>query len=177
MKKFEKEQEPTLKYKSGKISMATTAVLEDWKPTTILCPKCGGKHTAFNTMCVLTTYPEQYQYICSDCGHRWTGFEANKIPPVTNWPDLEPAIAVEPLNYGWICPKCGRVYSPTTSQCLFCGGAYSPNIVYCGPNNGTKAVYDTITMSNTIDNSKANATQNTQSNNLKYESFMKQHGE
>lgn len=24
---------------------------------------------------------------------------------------------------GWICPKCGRVYSPFTSSCSFCGNA------------------------------------------------------
>lgn len=23
---------------------------------------------------------------------------------------------------GWECPKCGRVYSPSTSMCRFCGG-------------------------------------------------------
>lgn len=22
---------------------------------------------------------------------------------------------------GWICPKCGRVYSPFTSKCSYCG--------------------------------------------------------
>lgn len=24
-------------------------------------------------------------------------------------------------NYGWICPKCGTVYSPTTIECYKCG--------------------------------------------------------
>ena len=24
-------------------------------------------------------------------------------------------------QYGWVCPKCGHVYSPTTSTCMFCG--------------------------------------------------------
>ena len=24
-------------------------------------------------------------------------------------------------HQGWICPKCGRVYSPTTEMCLYCG--------------------------------------------------------
>lgn len=26
------------------------------------------------------------------------------------------------LNYGWICPKCGRVYAPNQEMCLYCGG-------------------------------------------------------
>ena len=26
------------------------------------------------------------------------------------------------IHYGWVCPKCGRVYSPTTVKCLYCGG-------------------------------------------------------
>ena len=26
------------------------------------------------------------------------------------------------VNYGWICPKCGRVYAPTQTMCLYCGG-------------------------------------------------------
>ena len=24
------------------------------------------------------------------------------------------------IQYGWVCPKCGRVYSPTTALCLAC---------------------------------------------------------
>lgn len=110
------------------------------------CPKCGSTHTEIDVSCVLTTYPPQYRYECIDCNHIWTGFGEAKIGPITSWPDLEQGVSVEPLNYGWICPKCGRVYSPSTSQCLFCGGTYSPNIVYCGPNNGTKEVFDTITV-------------------------------
>ena len=23
---------------------------------------------------------------------------------------------------GWVCPRCGRVYSPSTSMCSYCGG-------------------------------------------------------
>lgn len=38
--------------------------------------------------------------------------------------------AVNPYNgmfgqQGWICPKCGRVYSPFTQMCLYC----KPNTV------------------------------------------------
>lgn len=24
------------------------------------------------------------------------------------------------FNYGWICPKCGNVYSPQTTECYNC---------------------------------------------------------
>lgn len=24
------------------------------------------------------------------------------------------------INQGWECPKCGRVYSPTTPMCFYC---------------------------------------------------------
>jgi len=34
-------------------------------------------------------------------------------------------------NMGWECPKCGRVYSPTTSMCAFCAGS-QPYIITCG---------------------------------------------
>ena len=28
---------------------------------------------------------------------------------------------------GWICPKCGRVYSPITSMCWYCGNEVVTN--------------------------------------------------
>lgn len=29
---------------------------------------------------------------------------------------------IGPISYGWVCCKCGRVYSPTQEMCLYCGG-------------------------------------------------------
>ena len=148
--------------------------LEHWVEGGKPCPKCGSFHTQKNIAMCLTTYPCQYQFRCKHCFHEWTGHE-----------NYDGGLAYQPkpenLNpyreYGWICPKCGRVYSPSTSQCFHCGGGLSPNIVYCGPNNGTKDTLDTITISNTANSSKIKATQSTQSNNSKYESFIQQHGE
>ncbi len=35
---------------------------------------------------------------------------------------INPFIGLSGLfgQQGWICPKCGRVYSPTTPMCLYC---------------------------------------------------------
>ena len=33
---------------------------------------------------------------------------------------------------GWVCPKCGRVYSPSTPMCYNCGG--NATQVYASPN-------------------------------------------
>lgn len=57
-------------------------------------------------------------------------------PQPGDWP-LSPTPCDPPstLNYGWICPKCGKVNAPHRNFCD-CSGGYSPNIVYC---NGTSA--------------------------------------
>ena len=112
------------------------------------CPKCGSRHVYVDPSCILTSYPAQYRFICADCDHVWASSQESKIGPITSWPNLEPGIAVEPLNYGWICPKCGRVYSPSTSQCFYCGGGSSPNFVYCrtNPARSTKDIMDNISI-------------------------------
>ena len=130
MRELENRPEFTPKYKNGKTSVATTAVLENWEPATILCPKCGGKHTAFNTMCVLTTFPEQYQYMCSDCGHRWTDYKAQPLGSIQSWPDLEYEDVTLVGQMGWICPKCGGVFAPHMNYCTNCTQPKAPNIVY-----------------------------------------------
>lgn len=36
-------------------------------------------------------------------------------------------------NYGWICPKCGRVYSPYTDECCACNmgkSYYEPTVTF-----------------------------------------------
>lgn len=43
--------------------------------------------------------------------------------------------AINPFNgmfgqQGWICPKCGRVFSPFTSMCLYCSKGTSTSTSY-----------------------------------------------
>lgn len=45
----------------------------------------------------------------------------------------EESNVINPFNgmfgqQGWICPKCGRVFSPSTSMCLYCSKGTSATI-------------------------------------------------
>ncbi len=40
-----------------------------------------------------------------------------------------------PPQEGWVCPKCGRVYSPTTFMCYYCGE--EEKVTYTTNTNGT----------------------------------------
>ena len=36
----------------------------------------------------------------------------------------QPALSVT-YSAGWICPKCGRVYSPQTAECWWCNNGFT----------------------------------------------------
>lgn len=91
------------------------------------CPKCGqmmyssvsaGSDTARGN------YIET-KYICPKCN-----YEVNFNDLVYRAPFFQPDHSVTVTNYGWICPKCGAVLSPSTQECPYC----TPYKVTCGPN-------------------------------------------
>ena len=65
----------------------------------------------------------------------------------------------EPAPRGWICPKCGRVYGPSTPMCWFCGGEEVTNVIttdhtppHLGPlTTGTQIPVTYTTTSNNTD--------------------------
>lgn len=90
------------------------------------CPKCGQEMYSsvsgdFNT--TRGNYIET-KYICPICH-----YEVNYNDLVYRAPFFKPDNAV--TNYGWICPKCGAVLSPSTQECPYC----TPYKVTCGPDS------------------------------------------
>ena len=100
------------------LNYVSVTSLDNWKPSTTFCPKCGSTHTYVNSAIVLTSYPAQYQYKCIDCDNHWTEYTymetLNKPAPNIKYnpPKFE--------NTGWICPKCGSVYAPHVNKCNYC---------------------------------------------------------
>lgn len=45
---------------------------------------------------------------------------------------------------GWICPKCGRVYSPFTQMCLYCKPNNTTNISNLGELSNTTAIEEKL---------------------------------
>lgn len=138
---------------------------ERW-PGNHKCPNCGGGEIEYNTRIILTSYPAQSQLRCKNCGHyfssgiqvEWTDNDTlNKLweqdqsilgtPQPGDWPpSLTPCDPPSTLNYGWICPKCGKVNAPHRDFCD-CSGGYYPNIVYCGGSGNNPDPAPTITVS------------------------------
>ena len=48
-----------------------------------------------------------------------TGGPEDMPKSTTTWTKSDDSLFA---RQGWICPKCGRVYSPSTEMCLYCGG-------------------------------------------------------
>lgn len=46
---------------------------------------------------------------------------------------------------GWICPKCGRVYSPFTQMCLYCGKQQTSTSLNTDVRNDKEKTNDEIT--------------------------------
>lgn len=105
-------------------------------PLVVKCPLCGC--TDIGTM----IGSGQVEYHCHNCRHAWfaRGDEAGTTGPIQHsQPSVTaPSYSVTSLynggtecvmdNYsvsltGWMCPKCGRVYSPATTECEHCNNA------------------------------------------------------
>ena len=93
------------------------------------CPKCG-KEMYSSVSVGSDTARGNYidtKYICSGCGYEAKNtIDVNGIGMIGNFVPDYPA-----TNYGWICPKCGAVLSPSTQECPYC----TPHKLTCGTIN------------------------------------------
>lgn len=80
-----------------------------------------------------------------------------EAPYIGDWPTPnEPNHIAYPNNYGWICPKCGKVNAPHRDFCDCSGGGYYPNIVYCGGTGNNPNQAPTITLSSNMEKENKN---------------------
>lgn len=117
----------------------TSLFMKEWEPYCGRCPKCGSTHIEFQTGIMLTSNPPQLNLRCVDCGNRFFSGHIETYTPILRDPlpgevpyigdplpgTPDPWNPVEPApikQYGWICPKCGRVLAPHMDTCKFCGG-------------------------------------------------------
>lgn len=93
------------------------------------CPKCG-KEMYSSVSAGSDTARGNYidtKYVCPGCGYEAKNIiDANGIGMIGNFVPDYPA-----TNYGWICPKCGAVLSPSTQECPYC----TPHKLTCGTIN------------------------------------------
>lgn len=102
------------------------------------CPKCGKEMYSMGSGGFDTergNYVEM-KYACPKCGYE-VSENANNLPNyVYREPLSQPNYAV--TNYGWICPKCGAVLSPSTQECPYC----TPCQITYGTTSGDISIID-----------------------------------
>ena len=119
----------------------------------IKCKKCNSNNVKIEFDKVLTSIPAKYEYCCQDCGeHGYVncdevnfsdftpeGYQKYQRPQL-NFDNNQNIIETPntPIDenkggglMGWICPKCGRCYSPYTSMCSFCNNGNWNNTITC----------------------------------------------
>ena len=93
------------------------------------CPRCG-KEMYSSVSTGSDTARGNYidtKYVCPGCGYEAKNtIDVNGIGMIGNFVPDYPA-----TNYGWICPKCGAVLSPSTQECPYC----TPHKLTCGTIN------------------------------------------
>jgi len=127
---------------------------------TYKCPYCGSEDVIYDASKVLTSNPPQYQCKCNTCKKEFYSGQCKNVNLYGNWFEHDQSILNIPKvgdptpgespywvpftpdpfklnppykqnNYGWICPKCGRVMAPFVDSCKFCGSdstlAVTPN--------------------------------------------------
>lgn len=70
----------------------------------------------------------EIKHICPKCHYEVID---NFNDLVYRAPFFQPDHSVTVTNYGWICPKCGAVLSPSIQECPYC----TPYKVTCGPDS------------------------------------------
>ena len=117
------------------------------------CENCGSTNIKVNYKVAYTSLPEKYGYCCQDCGEKGfvTRSEVDDLDikindyindKISNIKGLSEDINIvnTPKNenkggglMGWVCPKCGRCYSPFTSMCPYCnnGGDWNGFKITC----------------------------------------------
>lgn len=95
-------------------------------PLVVKCPICGC--TDIGTM----IGTGQVAHHCRSCHHAWfaRGDEASTTDPIQySQPSATaPSYSInggtdrvaDSPKYGWVCPKCGKVYAPDVKECFTC---------------------------------------------------------
>lgn len=126
-----------------------------WTKINGKCPKCGKESVERNNSIVLTSYPPQHQYRCTECNSIWSATNDNNavnLPQVDN-SILNSPVGDIPYNWGWgqqgwICPKCGAVLAPWTMECPHCRPGL--NKITTSPNTSPSFPDNYVTYVNTL---------------------------